>query len=227
MRLQEKFREAVEQFQAALGVDPENVTAHYNLQLLYERLGNQELSAKHQRLHERYKPDDNAEGRAVRLAREKYPAANQAAEAVVKYSLFREGAPGLEPPSQSPAMRSSRLMSNREDMDTQYEEDLEYRDDAIIGQAFRWSLAAILLLIIVGGTTAYMITRPEPEPPVRETRLAPVKVREVRGGATSHGDLYRYHRRFRDRLCPQQWGNGRKAVARDDGWRDGLLGFRQ
>ena len=93
---QEKFREAVEQFQSALRVDPENVTAHYNLQLLYERLGDQELFAKHQRLHERYKPDDNAEGRAVRLAREKYPAANQAAEAVVKYSLFREGAPGLD-----------------------------------------------------------------------------------------------------------------------------------
>jgi hypothetical protein len=93
---QAKFREAVEQFESALGVDPENVTAHYNLQLLHERLGDQELSAKHQRLHERYKPDDNAEGRAVRLAREKYPAANQAAEAVVKYSLTREGAPGLD-----------------------------------------------------------------------------------------------------------------------------------
>ena len=70
-------------------------------------------------------------------------------------------------------------MSNRENMDTEYEEDVEYRDDAIIGKAFRWSLAAILLLVIAGGTTAYLLTRPEPEPPVRETRLAPVKVREV------------------------------------------------
>ena len=47
-------------------------------------------------MHQRYKPDDNAQGRAVRLAREKYPAANHAAEAVVKYPLQRPGAPGLD-----------------------------------------------------------------------------------------------------------------------------------
>ena len=69
--------------------------AHYNLYRLFERLGDQELAAAHQRLHERYKADDNAQGRAIRLAREKYPAASHAAEAVVKYSLFREGAPEL------------------------------------------------------------------------------------------------------------------------------------
>ena len=89
------FRDAVKQFQSTLVIDPENVSAHHNLQLLYERLGDQELAAEHQRLHERYKADDNAQGLAIRLAREKYPAANHAAEAVVKYSLFREGAPEL------------------------------------------------------------------------------------------------------------------------------------
>ena len=84
-------------------------------------------------------------------------------------------------------------MSNRENMDTEYEEDVEYRDDAIIGKAFRWSLAAILLLVIAGGTTAYLLTRPEPEPPVRETRLAPVKVREVEevADSPSHAPLDR------------------------------------
>lgn len=90
------LQQAVEQFQSTLRIDPENVSAHHNLQLLYERLGNQELAAEHQRLHERYKPDDNAQGRAIRLAREKYPAANHAAEAVVKYSLSRASSPGLE-----------------------------------------------------------------------------------------------------------------------------------
>ncbi len=44
----------------------------------------------------RYKPDDNAADRAVRLAREKYPAANHAAEAVVIYPLQRPGAPRLD-----------------------------------------------------------------------------------------------------------------------------------
>ncbi len=89
------FQDALTQFQSTLSIDPENADAHYNLQLLYDELNDAERSAEHQRLHERYKDDDNAQGRAVRLAREKYPAANHAAEAVVKYSLFREGAPGL------------------------------------------------------------------------------------------------------------------------------------
>ncbi len=51
--------------------------------------------ASTKQLHLRYKPDDNAQGRAERLARERYPAANHAAEAVVKYPLQRPDAPGL------------------------------------------------------------------------------------------------------------------------------------
>jgi hypothetical protein len=85
----------VRQFQQTLGVDSENVAAHYNLQLLFAELGDENKAAEHQRLHARYKPDDNAADRAVRLAREKYPAANHAAEAVVIYPLQRPGAPGL------------------------------------------------------------------------------------------------------------------------------------
>jgi hypothetical protein len=46
-------------------------------------------------LHERYKLDDNAADRAVSLAREKYPAANFAAETLVIYPLQRPGAPEL------------------------------------------------------------------------------------------------------------------------------------
>jgi len=52
-------------------------------------------AAYHSAEHLKYKPDDNAQGRAVRLAREKYPAANFAAEALVIYPLQRPGAPGL------------------------------------------------------------------------------------------------------------------------------------
>ncbi|QDT07362.1 hypothetical protein K227x_57890 [Rubripirellula lacrimiformis] len=86
----EYFDAAIQQFQKTLTIDPENVTAHFNLHRLYETVGEQELASKHQSLHMRYKPDDNAKGRAIRLAREKYPAADHAAEAVVKYSLQRE-----------------------------------------------------------------------------------------------------------------------------------------
>ncbi|MGA1467630.1 MAG: hypothetical protein ACO38V_08320, partial [Phycisphaerales bacterium] len=46
--------------------------------------------------HAKYKPDDNARDRAVALARQRYPAANHAAEPVVVYDLQREGAFGLE-----------------------------------------------------------------------------------------------------------------------------------
>ncbi len=88
------LEQAVTQFQKTLTIDAENVTAHYNLQQLYTELGKTELAAEHGRLHAMYKADDNAQGRAVRLAREKYPAANFAAEAVVRYPLRRAAHPG-------------------------------------------------------------------------------------------------------------------------------------
>ncbi|MCA9135667.1 MAG: hypothetical protein KDB00_02885, partial [Planctomycetales bacterium] len=108
------FGEAIRSFEKTLQIDPENVTAHYSLQQLYETLagverdkledaaqaeGNElirEYVAKatyHRELHLRYKPDDNAQGEAVRLAREKYPAANHAAEPTAIYSLQRNDEP--------------------------------------------------------------------------------------------------------------------------------------
>jgi tetratricopeptide (TPR) repeat protein len=89
------LRDAVRQFERTLEVDMEDTTAHYNLQLLFTELGDETKAAEHQQLHARFKPDDNAADRAVRLAREKYPPANHAAEAVVIYPLQRPGAPGL------------------------------------------------------------------------------------------------------------------------------------
>lgn len=85
------WRQAVEQFHRTLLIDQENVTAHYNLSQLYAELGEKELAEMHSEKHQLYKPDDNAQGLAVRKAREKYPAANRAAEAVVKYQLLPPG----------------------------------------------------------------------------------------------------------------------------------------
>lgn len=101
---EEYLRRAVEQFKKTLAIDSENVAAHYNLQLLYKQLGDQKKAAEHGRLHVRYKPDDNAGDRATALARQRYPAANHAAEAIVIYPLRRPGAPGLpvaQPTSES------------------------------------------------------------------------------------------------------------------------------
>ena len=75
--------------------------------MIYEVLGEKELAEQHRALHERYKPDDNAGDEAVAIARERYPHANAAAEAVVIYPLRRPGAPEL--PSEAAATTSSNI----------------------------------------------------------------------------------------------------------------------
>ncbi len=91
----EYLEQSVEQFQKTLSIDPENVTAHYNLQLLYAQLGKDKLSTRHRKLHALYKPDDNAADIAISAARKRYPAANHAAAAIVIYPLQRKNSPGL------------------------------------------------------------------------------------------------------------------------------------
>ncbi len=96
--LQQKFLEAaIRQFERTLTLDPENVTAHYNLAQLHAELGHAEAAEKHRKLHERYRPDDNARDAAVAAARRRDKAADHAAQAIVIYPLQREGAFGLEP----------------------------------------------------------------------------------------------------------------------------------
>ncbi len=85
--------DAVEQFERTLRIDSENVNAHYNLGLLFAYLGDPKRERLHKELHLRYKPDDSAQGVAVRKARERYPAANFAAEPLVIYPLQRVGLP--------------------------------------------------------------------------------------------------------------------------------------
>ncbi|MBP89700.1 MAG: hypothetical protein CMJ64_23830 [Planctomycetaceae bacterium] len=96
VRREDLLRQAIEQFQKTLVIDSENVTAHYNLQLLYSRLGYEERATHHRTKHARYKPDDNAGGVALSKARAKYPAADRAANALVIYPLQRPDAPGLD-----------------------------------------------------------------------------------------------------------------------------------
>ena len=64
------------------------------------------LEVTHERLHERLKPDETAEGQVFAIAR-KNPAANANAQSIVIHSLHRPGAPGLEvevkPASTDPA----------------------------------------------------------------------------------------------------------------------------
>ncbi|MCU0708350.1 MAG: hypothetical protein MUF23_08670 [Pirellula sp.] len=83
------------EFQKVLQLDSENLMAHANLTTIYERLGDTAKAEEHRLANLKYKLDDNASNLARRPARQKYPAANKAAEALVIYSLQRAGAPGL------------------------------------------------------------------------------------------------------------------------------------
>ena len=86
---------AATRYRQALAVDPENVAAHYGMAQVAARLGDEPTAIQHRRLHEKYRPDDNAKDRAISAARRRDPAANRAAEAVVVYDLQRRGAFGF------------------------------------------------------------------------------------------------------------------------------------
>ena len=83
------------QFENALALDSENLTAHYNLALIYNLLGQEAKATEHRTLHERFRPDDNARDRAIAIHRRSHPAADHAAQSIVIYPLQRPGAPEL------------------------------------------------------------------------------------------------------------------------------------
>ena len=77
--------------QATLTLDPENVTAHYNLARVYRLTQQPERAQYHAERHQQYRVDDNARDRALAIARRNNPAADHAADPVVIYDLHREG----------------------------------------------------------------------------------------------------------------------------------------
>jgi tetratricopeptide (TPR) repeat protein len=83
------------ELEASLAIDSEQATARYLMAQVLREEGNEEAALAELALHETYKVDDNARDRAVALARQRYPAANAAAEPVVIFDLNRDGAYGL------------------------------------------------------------------------------------------------------------------------------------
>ena len=102
-RRREFLQQAASSFQKTLAIDPENLTAHYTLALIYTELGREDEAARHRREHEKYLPDYNAQDRALTIARRASPAADHAAQATVIYSLQRPGAPGVGGGSAAPS----------------------------------------------------------------------------------------------------------------------------
>lgn len=101
------LQRAVDHLTVALEYDSELASAHYLLYQIYTDMGESQLAQDHQALHEKYKIDDNARDRAVAVARQQYPAANKAAEAVVIYDLQRPGAFELAGPDTPDTISSS------------------------------------------------------------------------------------------------------------------------
>jgi tetratricopeptide (TPR) repeat protein len=59
--LERRFDEAIAAFQNVLGVDPEDLQAHYNLMLCAQALGRESDAAREQKLYERFKADESAQ----------------------------------------------------------------------------------------------------------------------------------------------------------------------
>ncbi|PYR36579.1 MAG: hypothetical protein DMF90_09630 [Acidobacteria bacterium] len=59
--LKRQFREAIAEFQRVLGIDPEDLQAHYNLMLCYQGLGDSAKADAERLLYERFKADESAQ----------------------------------------------------------------------------------------------------------------------------------------------------------------------
>jgi tetratricopeptide (TPR) repeat protein len=86
----ELLKKSRDWFLKTLAIDPEDLTAHYNLAQVYTELGDPELAEQHRALHEKYRPDDHAIEQAVARHRSTNPAANHAAAAIAIYDLNRQ-----------------------------------------------------------------------------------------------------------------------------------------
>ncbi|HZM71181.1 MAG TPA: tetratricopeptide repeat protein [Candidatus Cryosericum sp.] len=59
--LKRRFPEAIAEFEQSLRVDPEDVTAHYNLMLCYRALGDEGAEKRQEALYARFKADESAQ----------------------------------------------------------------------------------------------------------------------------------------------------------------------
>ena len=59
--LQRRYAEAVKQLETTLTIDPEDLTAHYNLMLAYNGLAQPERAKEHQQRYLRLKADESSQ----------------------------------------------------------------------------------------------------------------------------------------------------------------------
>ncbi|MDE0021296.1 MAG: tetratricopeptide repeat protein [Candidatus Poribacteria bacterium] len=90
--LMRDFAASAEVYRRTLVIDPENLTAHYNLMLAYQGLGDREKARRHQAYYRRFKADESKQA-ITGAARRASPELNLERQAIREhYDMPREGA---------------------------------------------------------------------------------------------------------------------------------------
>jgi Flp pilus assembly protein TadD len=94
--LMRRYKEAVEQLETALTIDPEDLTAHYNLMLAYNGLGQHDRAKEHQQRYLRFKADESSQA-ITGPYRLKHPHDNNERQAIHEHESVALGAPKTVP----------------------------------------------------------------------------------------------------------------------------------
>jgi tetratricopeptide (TPR) repeat protein len=100
--LQKKYADAVKEFEVTLGIDPEDLQAHYNLMLCYNGLGNEGQAEAHKIRYLRFKADESAQA-ITGPYRQKNPEDNNERQAIHEHVSVALKAPRSARPGRAAA----------------------------------------------------------------------------------------------------------------------------
>ncbi len=109
--LKRQYRESIRELEHVLGIDPEDLQAHYNLMLSYQGAGDGEMAKKHEALYRRFKADEAAQ-EITGPYRRLHPHDNNERQAVHEHLSALGNDPGYPSPARasgppSPAARGA------------------------------------------------------------------------------------------------------------------------
>ena len=95
--LQRQFAAARDEFVKVLGIDPEDLQAHYNLMLCYQGLGDAAGVARERTLYDRFKADESSQS-ITGPYRQLHPADNNERQQIHEHAPVRAGVPTTTAP---------------------------------------------------------------------------------------------------------------------------------